>query len=120
MQLPQQIDFGEALATALVKKKVPVALVTGKDEADWVIQSTSAQQRDSGAVKAAKIANEGLLGVALGAMMGEGFERFEGTIQVVDVESSAVLFAYNVKKGKFKAAAEAFAKHFKSYLGKNR
>jgi hypothetical protein len=50
---------------------------------------------------------------------GGGFTKFEGTIQVVDRESSAVLYAYNVKKGNFQSAAEAFAKHFKNdYLAK--
>ena len=44
---------------------------------------------------------------------GGGFTKFEGTIQVVDNVSSSVLYAYNVKKGNFQSAAEAFAKHFK-------
>ena len=45
--------------------------------------------------------------------------KFEGTFQVVDNESSAVIFAYNVKKNNFQSAAEAFAKHFKKgYLKK--
>ena len=50
---------------------------------------------------------------------GGGFTKFEGTIQVIDNESTGVLFAYNVKKGNFQSAAEAFAKHFKDdYLQK--
>ena len=53
-----------------------------------------------------------------GAFSG-GFTKFEGTIQVVDKASSAVLYAYSVKKGNFQSAAEAFAKHFKGdYLEK--
>ena len=37
----------------------------------------------------------------------------------IDNESSGVLYAYNVKKGNFQSAAEAFAKHFKGdYLKK--
>lgn len=50
-----------------------------------------------------------------------GFTQFSGTIQVVDNTSSAVLYAYNVKKGNFQSAAEAFAKHLKNdYLDKRR
>ena len=50
---------------------------------------------------------------------GGGFTKFEGAIQVIDNESSGVLYAYNVKKGNFQSAAESFAKHFKDdYLKK--
>ncbi|MEO8337801.1 MAG: hypothetical protein ABI664_22700, partial [bacterium] len=51
---------------------------------------------------------------------GGGFTKFEGTIQVIDNESSAVLYAYNVKKGDFQSAAEAFAKHFANDFLKKR
>ena len=40
---------------------------------------------------------------------------------MVDNTSSAVLYAYNVKKGNSQSAAEAFAKHLKNdYLDKRR
>ena len=42
-----------------------------------------------------------------------GGDKFEGTFQVIDNETTAILFAYNVKKNNFQSAAEAFAKHFK-------
>jgi hypothetical protein len=39
--------------------------------------------------------------------------------RIYEMSSSAVLCAYNVKKGNFQSAAEAFAKHFKDdYLQK--
>ena len=41
-------------------------------------------------------------------------QQFEATVQVIDNATSGVLFAYNVKKGNFQSAAEAFAKHFKN------
>jgi hypothetical protein len=48
-----------------------------------------------------------------------GFTWFEGAIQVTGNESTAVLNAYNVKKGNFQSAAESLAKHFKDgYLKK--
>lgn len=110
----QQVDFGTALGAALVKKGVPVVVVTDATKSQWTIKSVSSQKEDSTGTKVAKLA---LCGVFCG---GSGFTKFEGTIQVVDNESTAVLFAYNVKKGNFQSAAEAFAKHFKDDFLKKR
>lgn len=105
----KHIDFGASISAALVKKKVPVMVVTDVTKAQWVIKSVSSQREDSTGTKIAKIAFFG----------GGGFTKFEGTIQVIDIESSGVLFAYNVKKGNFQSAAEAFAKHLHNdYLKK--
>ena len=107
----KQIDFGSAIAAALVKKQVPVTVVTDPSKAEWTIKTVSSQKEDSTGTKVAKLLLWG----------GGGFTKFEGTIQVVDRESTAVLYAYNVKKGNFQSAAEAFAKHFKNdYLAKRR
>jgi hypothetical protein len=106
----KQVDFGSAIAGSLTKKQVPVTVVTDRTKAQWIIRSVSAQKEDSTGTKVAKLAFGGL---------GGGFTKFEGTIQVIDTESSAVLYAYNVKKGNFQSASEAFAKHFKGdYLKK--
>ena len=106
----KQVDFGASIAAALVKKEVPVTVVTDEKKAQWTIKSVSSQKEDSTGTKVAKLAFGGF---------GGGFTKFEGTIQVIDNESSAVLYAYNVKKGNFQSAAEAFAKHFKDdYLKK--
>ncbi len=105
----RQVDFGSAIAAALVKKEVPVLVVTDRSKARWTIKTVSSQKEDSTGTKVAKL--------AFG--WGGGFTKFEGTIQVIDAESSTVLYAYNVKKGNFQSAAEAFAKHFKDdYLKK--
>jgi len=109
----KQVDFGSAIAAALVKKNVPVMVVTDPGKAQWIIKSISAQKEDNTAVKVTKI-------VTAGPLFGGGFTKFEGTIQVVEIESTGVIFAYNVKKGNFQSAAEAFAKHFGDYLKKRR
>lgn len=101
----KQVDFGAAITGALVKKKVPVLLVTDPSKSEWTIKATSSQKEDSKTTKAVKIA---VLGVFAG-----GFTKFEGTLQVIDNESSAVIYAYNVKKGNFKKSAEKFAGDFK-------
>jgi hypothetical protein len=103
-------DFGVALRAALVKKKVPVKVLTDPAKAAFTIRSTSSHREDSTGTKIAKILVFG----------GGGFGHFEGSIEVIDNESSAVVFAYNVKKGNYQSAAEAFAKHYKNdYLEKN-
>jgi hypothetical protein len=104
-------DFGVALRAALVKKQVPVKIVTDPAKAAFTIRSTSSHREDSTGTKVAKILVFG----------GGGFGHFEGSIEVIDNGSSAVVFAYNVKKGNYQSAAEAFAKHYKNdYLEKNR
>lgn len=104
----KQVDFGSAIAAALVKKKVPVVVVTDSGKAQWTIKSVSSQREDTTGTKVTKM------------IFGRSdFSKFEGTFQVIDNESSAVLYAYNVKKGNFQSAAEAFAKHFRDdYLRK--
>ena len=105
----KQIDFGAAISAALVKKQVPVSVVTDQTKSDWTIKTVSSQKEDSTGTKVAKL--------AFG--LGSGFTKFEGVIQVIDNQTSAILYAYNVKKGNFQSAAEAFAKHFKEdYLNK--
>ena len=107
----KHVDFGSALSAAIIKKEVPVTVVTDKGKATWIIQSVSSQKEDSTGTKVAKLLVWG----------GGSFTQFAGTIQVIDSETSAVLYAYNVKKGNFQSAAESFAKHFKSdYLDKKR
>jgi len=105
------VDFSAAISAALIKKKVPVMVVTDPNLADWTIRSVSAQKEDSTGTKVAKL--------AFGSW--SGFTKFEGTFQVIDNKSTAILYAYNVKKGNFQSAAEAFAKHFKDdYLKKRK
>ena len=77
----KQIDFGSAIAAALVKKKVPVQVVTDESKAQWTVKTVSSQREDSTGTKVAKL--------AFG--FGGGFTKFEGAIQVIDHESSAVL-----------------------------
>jgi hypothetical protein len=104
-------DFGAAIRAALIKKEVPVKVVTDAAKAQFTIKSTSSHREDSTGTKIAKMAFFG----------GGSFSHFDGSIEVIDNESSAVVFAYNVKKSNYQSAAEAFAKHYKNdYLEKNK
>jgi len=106
----KQIDFGSAIAAALVKKKVAVQVVTDPRRAEWTIKTVSSQKEDTTGTKVAKL--------AFG--FGGGFTKFEGAIQVIDDVSTSVIYAYNVKKGNFQSAAESFAEHFNDDYMKKR
>ena len=97
-----RVDFGLAISAALIKKDVPVLVVTDRTKSDWTIRSVSTMKEQT-------------TGRAIvSGLFGGGGDKFQGTFQVIDNETTAILFAYNVKKNNFQSAAEAFAKHFKN------
>ena len=51
----KQIDFGAAIAAALIKKQVPVLVVTDETKAQWTIRTVSSQKEDSTGTKVAKL-----------------------------------------------------------------
>jgi hypothetical protein len=104
---PTYGDFGVAIAAALAKKKVPVMVVTDPDRAEFIIRHTSSAREEGTAAKIARIA---VLGTTAGS------SHFNASIMVVEKASTGVLFSYNVKKGNFQSAAEAFAKHLKNHI----
>ena len=96
-----RVNFGVAISAALIKKKVPVLIVTDEAKSEWTITSVSTMKEQT-------------TGRAIvSGIFGGGGDKFEGTFQVIDNETTAILFAYNVKKNNFQSAVEAFAKHFK-------
>src|SRR5258708_40093121 len=66
----KHVDFGSALAAAILKKEVPVLVVTDRGKSQWTIKSVSSQKEDTTGTKVAKL--------AFG--FGGGFTKFEGTI----------------------------------------
>jgi len=101
-------NFTVAIAAALTKKKVPVIVVTDPERADFLVRHTSSAKEDSTGTKIAKMA-------IFGAFSG-GFSKFDASIMVIDKTSTGVVFSYNVKKGNFQSAAEAFAKHLNNHI----
>ena len=96
-----RVDFGAAISAALIKKDVPVLVVTDQAKSQATIRSLSTMMEQT-------------TGRAIvSGIFGGGGNKFEGTFQVIDNETTAILFAYNVKKNNFQSAVEAFAKHFK-------
>jgi hypothetical protein len=100
-------DFTTAIAAALTKKKVPVIVVTDPERADFLVRHTSSAKEDSTGTKIAKMA-------LMGGLWGSS--KFDASIMVIDKASTGVVFSYNVKKGNFQSAAEAFAKHLNNHI----
>src|SRR5262245_21479867 len=51
----KHVDFGSAIAAAILKKEVPVLVVTDQTKAHWTIKSVSSQREDSTGTKIAKL-----------------------------------------------------------------
>ncbi|HXA85379.1 MAG TPA: hypothetical protein VNZ47_09905 [Candidatus Dormibacteraeota bacterium] len=97
--------FEDDLKAAIQSKKVPVMLVTDKDQADYEIAGT-AESEKAGAVKK--------------AVMWNWHSNEQASITVTDHKSGEVVFAYSVNKkssahGK-RSTAEACAKHLKDQI----
>jgi hypothetical protein len=97
--------FETYLKTALEKKKVPVTVVENKQDAAYEITGTASSQKASAAKK---------------IIMGSWHSREEASIQVADLKTGVVVFAYsyataNSTHGK-RSSAEACAKHLKGVI----
>jgi len=97
--------FEDELKTAIQKKKVPVVLVTDKDQADYEISGTSETEK---------------AGVAKKVVMWNWHSNEQASITVSEHKSGEVVFAYSVNKqssahGK-RSTAEACAKHLKEQI----
>jgi hypothetical protein len=99
--------FDTYLKAAIDKKKVPVVLVADKSTAQFDISGASESQKAG----AAKI-----------ILMGDWHSTEDASIQVANLASGEVVFAYSVheqssNRGR-QSAAESCAKHLKEKIGK--
>jgi hypothetical protein len=97
--------FDEFLKAAIEKKKVPLQIVAEKDQADFQITGQSETQKASTAKK---------------VIMWDWRSNEQASIQIVNLKTSEVVFAYSVNKvssahGK-KSSAEACGKHLKEKI----
>ena len=97
--------FDEFLKAAIEKKKVPLQIVAEKDQSDFQITGQSETQKASTAKK---------------VIMWDWRSNEQASIQVSNLKTSEVVFAYSVNKvssahGK-KSSAEACAKHLKEKI----
>lgn len=102
---PMEDNFQDYLKTALKDKKVPVTIAEDKASADFEITGHSETQKASTAKK---------------VIRWDWRSNEQATIQVANLKTSEVAFAYSVNKvssahGK-KSSAEACAKHLKEKI----
>jgi hypothetical protein len=106
---PMPDGFDEYLKAAIAAKKVPVELVSEKEKADFQITGQSETQKASTAKK---------------VIMWDWHSNEQASIQITNLQTSEVVFAYSVNKvssahGK-KSSAEACAKHLKEKIESNK
>ena len=102
---PMVGGFETYLTAGIVKKGVPVVVVTDRTKADFEITGVSETDK---------------AGWAKMLFMGSDSSREQASIKVVNVSTSEVVFGYNVHKGNSvrgkQSAAEACAKHLKKKI----
>jgi len=103
---PMPNGFDTYLKAAIDKKKVPIEVVTDKSNAQFEITGVSQSQKAG----AAKI-----------ILMGNWHSEEDASIQVANLASGEVVFAYSVHEQSSthgrQSAAEACAKHLKDHVG---
>jgi len=106
---PIEGGFDTFLAAAIIKKQVPVVVVTDRIKADFEITG---------------IANSEKAGWAKMLFMGSDNSNDMASIKVVEIKSDEVVYGYSVKKGNSyrgkQSAAEACAKHLKEKIESNK
>lgn len=97
--------FGTYIMAAMANKKVPLVIVADRDQADFEAAGDSESEKP---------------GWARTIFLGQGRSNEQASINVVNVQTGTIVFAYAVNKvnsvrGK-QSAAEACAKHLKKAM----
>lgn len=100
-------DFGQALAGAILKKKVPVLVTTARDKATFFMEETSLASKEGTAERVTKV-------LAFGVFAGSG-KSYEASVKLSNADG-IVLFAHNTKKGDVKGAADDVANKLKDHI----
>ena len=102
---PIEGGFDTYLAAAIIKKKVPVTVVTERSKADYEITGIAASEK---------------AGWAKMLFMGTDQSNDMASVKVVRIKTEEVVYGYSVKKGNSykgrQSAAEACAKHLKEKI----
>lgn len=102
---PIEGGFDTFLAAAIIKKQVPVTVVTDRTKADYEVTGISSTEK---------------AGWAKMLFMGVDNSNDMASIKVVDIKSDEVVYGYSVRKGNSyrgkQSAAEACAKHLKERI----
>lgn len=103
-------EFGQALSAAIIKKHVPVVIVTDRERADFVMTESSKADKEGTAERVAKV-------LAFGMFAGTG-KSYEASVTLTNREG-IVVFAHNTTKGTIKSAAEDVAKKLRDHITKD-
>ena len=117
--------YGTYLATAFMKKHVPLIVVADKDKAEYIIASTVAHKsggQPAVVVNNMNVNNGGNDSFEKGMEQAQARRAARGTtsasISVIDAQSSQIVFAYcvgkNANTNQVQSTAEACAKHLKA------
>ena len=102
---PIEGGFDTYLSAAIIKKKVPVTVVTERSKADYEITGIAASEK---------------AGWAKMLFMGTDQSNDMASVKVVRIKTDEVVYGYSVKKGNSykgrQSAAEACAKHLKEKI----
>jgi hypothetical protein len=102
---PIEGGFDTFLAAAIIKKQVPVTVVTDRTKAEYEITGIASSEK---------------AGWAKMLFMGVDNSNDMASVKVVELKSSEVVYGYAVKKGNSyrgkQSAAEACAKHLKEKI----
>jgi hypothetical protein len=96
----EQAGFGMVLSAALMKKHVPVVVVTDRDKADFFLQMTSAEMREGTGERVVKV-------LAYGWWAGSG-RSAEASVSIAN-RDGAIVWARSTKKDSPQKAAEDIA-----------
>lgn len=111
---PQQ-GFETYLAAAISKKNVPVDIVTDQNMATYVLKSAPVEVKsESTGGKIARCLFASCIGIE---------DKGSVSVQLIDLSSAKMLWAYSVNKQKggdknMQSMAEAVAKHLKEFVEK--
>jgi hypothetical protein len=97
-------EFGMALSAAILKKGLPVYVVTDRAKAHFFVQTVGNERRAKSGER-----------VVRWLMLGTSGDRFDATVTVQNRDGS-IVFAYNAKKKHFRGAAEDVAKNLKNHI----
>jgi len=104
---PMKDGFDTFVIAGIMKKKVPVVVVTSREKADYEITGISESEK---------------AGWAKMLFMGSSSSSEQASIKIVEIKTDEVVFGYSVNKGNSvrgkQSAGEACAKHMKESIAK--
>jgi hypothetical protein len=100
--------FESYIVAGIMKKKVPVAIVADRDKAEYEIKGAAESEK---------------AGWAKIVFLGNDSTNEQASINVTEIKTGAVVFAYSVHKGSSvrgkQSAGEAIGKHLNEAIGKD-